>query len=45
MNAFKGPGPNGLHARLFQRFWMVVGESVKYEVKKKFRLKKKCLPS
>ena len=33
MKAFKATGPDELHAGLFQRFWMVVGELVKYEVK------------
>ncbi|XP_075665344.1 uncharacterized protein LOC142635008 [Castanea sativa] len=40
MKAFKAPGLDGLHAGFFQRFWMVVGESVKFEVKKIFRMKK-----
>ena len=40
MKAFKALGPNGLHVGFFQRFWMVVGESMKHEVKQIFRLKR-----
>ena len=39
MKAFKAPGPDGLHAGFFQRFWTVVGESIKFEVTKNFRTK------
>ena len=34
LKAFKSPGPDGLHAGFFQRFWLVVGRSVMEEVKK-----------
>ena len=34
LKAFKAPGPNGLHAGFFQRFWLTVGSSVINEVKK-----------
>ena len=40
MKAFKALGLDGLHAGFFQRFWMVVGELVKHEVKQIFRLKR-----
>ena len=40
MKAFKASGLNGLHAGFFQRFWLIVVESVKFEVKKIFRTKK-----
>lgn len=36
MKAFKAPGPDGLHVGFFQRFWLVVGNSVKKEVKQIF---------
>ena len=32
MKAYKAPGPDGLHAGFFQRFWLVVGDSVLEEV-------------
>ena len=37
LKAFKAPGPDGLHAGFFQRFWITVGYSVREEVKKAFR--------
>ena len=40
MKAFKAPGLDGLHVGFFQRFWLIVGESVKFEIKKIFRTKK-----
>ena len=40
MKAFKAPRLDGLHAGFFQKFWLIVGESVKFEVKKIFRTKK-----
>lgn len=32
LKAFKAPGLDGLHAGFFQRFWLIVGDSVKAEV-------------
>lgn len=40
LKAFKAPGPDGLHAGFFQRFWIIVGDSIKEEVKKVFRKRK-----
>ena len=40
MKAYKAPGSDGLHAGFFQRFWLVVGDSVKEEVMKVFRDRK-----
>ena len=36
MKPYKAPGINGLHVGFFQRFWLVVEESVKKEVKEMF---------
>ena len=33
MKPFKAPGNDGLHAGFFQRFWMIVGPSIKTAVK------------
>ena len=40
MKAFKAPGLDGLHAGFFQWFWLIVGESVKFEIKIFFSTKK-----
>ena len=40
MKAFKAPRPDGIHSGFFQRFWMVVGDSVKFEVKRIFQNRK-----
>ena len=40
MKAYKAPGPNKLHVNFFQRFWLVVGDSVNEEVMKVFRERK-----
>ena len=36
LKAFKAPGPDGLHAGFFHRFWLIVGSSVSDEVKRVF---------
>ncbi|XP_050242423.1 uncharacterized protein LOC126691393 [Quercus robur] len=36
LKAFKAPGPDGLHAGFFHRFWLIVGDSVIDVVKKVF---------
>ena len=36
MKPYKAHGPDGLHAGFFQRFWLIVGESVKVEIKNIF---------
>ena len=40
LKPYKAPGLDGLHAGFFQRFWLVVGELVKKEVKEIFCLGK-----
>ena len=40
LKVFKAPGPNGLHAGFFQRFWPIVGKSVVDEVKRFSRKEK-----
>ena len=40
LKPFKAPGPNGLHAGLFQQFWLIVGETVKKEVNSIFTTEK-----
>ena len=37
LKAFKAPGLDGLHAVFFQWFWIIVGDSVREEIKKVFR--------
>ena len=36
LKAFKAPGPDGLHACLFQRLWLLDNESVRGEIKQIF---------
>ena len=36
MKPYKSPGLDGLHAGFFQRFWLIVGDSMKEEVMKVF---------
>nr|XP_023895781.1 uncharacterized protein LOC112007645 [Quercus suber] len=40
LKPFKAPGPDGLHASFFQRFWLVVGKSVVEEIGKIFSERK-----
>lgn len=42
LKAFKAPGPDGLHAGFFHRFWLVVGDSVREEIKQIFS--SACIP-
>ena len=37
MKAFKAPGPDSFYARFFQRFWLIVGDSVVKEIQKIFK--------
>ena len=36
MKPYKASRPDGLHARFFQRFWLIVGDSVRKKVEKVF---------
>ena len=36
LKSYKASSPNGLHAGFFQRFWLIVGDLVKEEVKQIF---------
>jgi hypothetical protein len=36
MKPFKSPGGDGLHAGFFQRFWLIVGNSIRGKIKKVF---------
>ena len=40
LKAFKALGPDGLHAGFFQRFWLIVGDSVKEEIMNVFLCRK-----
>lgn len=40
LKAFKAPGPDGLHVGFFQRFWLLVGGSVRDGVKSVFASRK-----
>ena len=40
MKPFKAPGSDGLHAGIFQRFWLLVGDSVREEVMRVFTSRK-----
>ena len=37
MKAFKAPGPDIFYARFFQRFWLIVGDSIVKEIHKIFK--------
>ena len=36
LKAFKAPSPDGLHVGFFQKFWLIVGDSIRKEVKRVF---------
>ena len=36
MKPYKAPGPDGLHIGFFQRFWLIVRDSMRKEVEKVF---------
>ena len=40
MKPYKAPGSDGIHAGFYQRFWLLVGESVKNKVKQIFASQK-----
>ena len=40
LKPYKAPGIDGLHAGFFQRFWLIVGDSVKREVMEAFTSQK-----
>ncbi|KAL0007752.1 hypothetical protein SO802_009254 [Lithocarpus litseifolius] len=40
IKAFKAPSPDGLHVEFYQRFWLIVGNSVVEEVKRMFMVRK-----
>ena len=40
LKPFKAPSPDGLHVGFFQRFWLIVGETVKKEVNSIFTTRK-----
>ena len=40
MKPYKAPGVDGLHVGFFQRFWLVVGDLVKREIKEVFMKQK-----
>ena len=40
MQPYKAPRPDGLHVGFFQRFWLLVGDSMREKVKKAFLTRK-----